>query len=343
MGRSVRRGACAAMAVVVLLGAAGCSKSSGGSDGTTTTGGAGDGSTVVTGEPTTSTTEAAEEAEEAIMPGVLGSTEDEARAELADRGVEDDDILVDERESLEKAGTVIDQVPSEGNAITGSVNLVVAKPIGNVPDFVGKPIADVREWAEEREIDIREVTVLDDTLDEGQVISTTPKAGQKASSEIAVEVASKPIVGQLADVTPTTTERCEPQTGEAAVNGDSIQDSVMLRPPYDSDSPCIVEYDFGRDWTSLKGTLGIIDDSPTNTKVRLQVFGDEKELLNVQIAFATTTDLDLDVTDVLRLKVQVTYIDGDDGYDDNIQLALGNLRRIGSPGEVPETTTTTTP
>jgi hypothetical protein len=330
----------ALLAVAGLCLTPGCgSKGGGGSVPTTTVdgggGGKGGGSTV------SETTET----DRVIMPDLKGKTEDEARAELSDRGIEESSINVDERESLKKAGTVIDQVPDSGLDVTGSVNLVVAKPVGVVPDFTGKAISDVRDWASEREIKVREVKVLDDTRAEGEVIGTTPKSGQKASSEIAVQVATKPVVQTLADLEPVSRDQCdETDSGEASVDGTSIQDSLSLLPsygPYSSHEPCVLQYDFGRDWSRLKATLGIIDTAPVDTKIRLEIFGDDKELYNDVIAFGSSAPLDLDMTDVLRVRIQATFISGP--TDAEPWLVLGNLRRIGSPDQVPTTTTTTTP
>lgn len=332
----LRRALLATLAIAVLgLGA--CSGS--GSDDEVASGSATEsqgGSSSSQDEETTTT-----EAEELTMPDLLGMTEDEARAELIDLGVDEATISVEEQESLEDAGTIIEQVPSDGTEITGgTISLTVATPIGPMPDFVGQPIAEVREWAEERGLTIRETTVLDDTLAEGEVISTTPEAGQPPSAEIAVEVASLPIVGAIADLEVTQNEGCYNfDTGEASVNGDFLEASLVIQPYRDSDRRCSIEYDFGRDWEQLKGTIGLEDSSDTATKMRLQIYGDEKELLNTVTEFGTSTPLDLDVTGVLRVKIVVTHLAG----EDTGLLVLGNLRRIGSPGSVPSTTTTTTP
>ena len=109
-----------------------------------------------------------------IMPDMKGKTEDEARSILSDRGVDDAEIVVDQKESLEKPGTIVDQVPSAGEDISGSVTLVAAKEVGPVPDFAGKKIADVKKWAAARNIKVRQAEILDDTKSEGEVIGTTP-------------------------------------------------------------------------------------------------------------------------------------------------------------------------
>ncbi len=325
-----------AACTLVLATATACGSKGGNSDGATTTKVASSDDSS-SGDASDATT-APDDEEPATMPDLVDMTQEEAEAALADLGVDETKIQIEEQESLEDPGTVVDQVPSSGSKISGTVTLTVAKAVGPVPDFEGQQISDVRDWADAIGITVREEQVLNDELPEGQVIATTPAAGQDATSEIKVQVATKPVVGSLADVEPVTRDDCDyVETGEANVNGDFLQDSLMIK-PY-GDNVCVVEYDFGRDWKSLKFTAGIADQSPSNTKVRIEVLGDGKELLNKQVAFAETTDVDLDVTDVLRLRIQVTWLAGDS--NSQMRAVLGNLRRIGSPDSVPTTTTTT--
>ena len=325
-----------AACTLVLATATACGSKGGNSDGATTTKVASSDDSS-SGDASDATT-APDDEEPATMPDLVDMTQEEAEAALADLGVDETKIQIEEQESLEDPGTVVDQVPSSGSKISGTVTLTVAKAVGPVPDFEGQQISDVRDWADAIGITVREEQVLNDELPEGQVVATTPAAGQDATSEIKVQVATKPVVGSLVDVEMLSHDGCYGiETGEASVNGDFLQDSLMATPS--SNYPCVMEYDFGRDWKSLKFTAGIGDDSPSDTKVRIEVFADGKELLNKQVAFAETSDIDLDVTDVLRLRIQVTWLQGDPYYDTT--AVLGNLRRIGSPDSVPTTTTTT--
>jgi hypothetical protein len=299
----------------------------------TTAGEGGGGST----EAEPSTTE-----EEVFMPDLIGQTEDEARETLGDIGV-DDSIQVVERESLEEAGTIIDQVPSSGQRISGSVNLVVAKPVGPVPDFVGQQISEVEEWAEERAIEVRTEEVLDDTLADGEVVGTTPAADEDATSEILVQVARTPVISQLAEID-SVDNTCEfsSSVGEAQVNGESYPNSLIM-----SSSECVLSYDLSRDWTRFKATIGNVDTSDAGVQFRFEVVADGTSLFNEVIGLGSTTELDVDVSDRLRLELRVTAT----GSMRNINEAVwGDARLIGSPEAVGEasgdeggSTTTTTP
>lgn len=319
MGNSTKRAAAVAVAILALAACGG----GGDDEATTGTSASGDDVTTTTGDDGGPTTEA----EEVVMPDLVGQTEDEARSELGDRGVEDGDILVDERESLEDPGTIIDQVPSSGDRITGSVNLIVAKPVGPVPDFVGEQLTDVEEWAEERDIEVRIEEVLDDGPADGEVLTTTPAADEQATSEILVEVARTPVITQLADISPVGND-CSYDTGDVGIDGETFPNSV-----FSNYSECGLEYNLGRDWQTLKATVGLSDDSSSAARYRFEVFGDGTSLFNEELVLGTTMEVDVPVEGVLRLRLVMTRID--DEYD-TAYATWGNIRVIGSPATVGE-------
>lgn len=300
--------------------------------GSQTTAQSGDGPVQTPEDEVTST-----EAEEVFMPDLIGKTEDEAREELGELGI-DEDVQVVERESLEEAGTVVEQVPSSGQRISGSVNLVVAKPIGPVPDFVGQQISEVEEWAEERGIEVRTEEVLDDTVADGEVRGTTPAADEEATSEILVQVARTPVVQNLVALEPVVESDCyETLTGEASVNGTSFADSISMDSNGD---PCGMEWDFGRDWSRLKGTVGILDTAPAATEVRFEVLVDGTQVFNEVVAFGQAPlEVDVDVSDALRVRIQVTDLYATEFEEFGV---WGEIRRIGSGDEVEDESTTTT-
>lgn len=243
----------------------------------------------------------APEPEEVEMPDLVGMTEDEARADLADVGVEDGDIEVEEQESMLDPGSVIEQVPSAGSAVSGSVNLIIAVPVPEVPDFIGADISEVRDWADERGITVVETEVLDDEQDEGAVVKTTPAAGADPAVELAVDVVVAPMTQALAGLEPADTANCQVETGDADLSGDVYPDSIQLVTDTYREGICQVDYDLGRDWTSFKVAVGLRDDAPTASRVKITVIADGDELFNETMNIGTARDLDLDVSGVLRL------------------------------------------
>ena len=268
------------------------------------------------------------------MPDLDGLTEPEAQDALADLGVDSADISVENQEYISDAGTVVRQVPAEGGSIVGSVTLVIAVQVGEVPDFVDGPVGDAEAWAEERGIEVTIEEVLDPEADDDTVVSTIPRAGIRATSELVVEVAIKPVSEALAEV-----DRADPQDGGdycyeietdvvAEVNGDSLASSITAYPRYysaqvDYTLQCTLEWDFGRDYQGLTGTLGLLDSSDTATVMRIQVLTDGDEVINEELRLGDTVELDEDVTDVLRVTFLVTRLSGEGTF------VLGDVQRLG--------------
>jgi hypothetical protein len=96
-------------------------------------------------------------------------------------------------------------------------------------------------------------------------------------------------------------------TGAAEVNGQNFDQSVSLRAdknyiPY-NDS----EYDLGRHWATLDATIGIRDDSPSGSKLKFEAFADGKQISSTVLPIGQVQELKLDVTNVLRMQIKVTY------------------------------------
>ena len=77
-----------------------------------------------------------------------------------------------------------------------------------------------------------------------------------------------------------------------------------------------VEYDLGRTYSHFSATVGQGDRSEdTNDVIRFAVYGDGRELGSVELPFGRSHEFELDVTNVLRLRLEVTNLstDGDRG------------------------------
>lgn len=273
----------------------------------------------------TSTEASTTATEDAVtMPDLTGLTEDEARVQLGNLGVED--VTVEQQENLETPGTVVDQVPGVGNPITGTITLVVATPVGAVPDFTGMQVADVQAWADERGITLTEHAVPNAELPDGQVVATTPESGQTATSEIVVEVARTPQTRTLDLTEPLYDDSScyDVDSGQTSIDGDPYEASWATP----DGEECYFEFDLGRDWTQLTGVVGFTDDSESRTRMRVQILLDGAEKLNQVIDFGgDPIDLDIDVTDGLRLRIALSDVDG---YG---TIGFGDLQLVGAPSD----------
>lgn len=94
------------------------------------------------------------------------------------------------------------------------------------------------------------------------------------------------------------------RTGAAKVDGRTSQHSVVIDPP--SEQPAYIEYDLSRASTRLRGVVGLSDDAPSGSLLRVEVTGDGWPVFVADVSLGRPTTLDADVTDVLRLRIQVT-------------------------------------
>lgn len=251
------------------------------------------------------------------MPELVGQTETQARSVLSELGVSEPSI--ETRESFESPGVVLDQVPSAGAIVTGTVSLVVAESVSPMPDFVGMKVADVRSWAEEREIEVRTETDLTDELPAGEVVAQIPSAGAQVSQEIVVTIADAPIIVELAEY--GSLDDFYGSRGEIQMNGTVYPDTIYLTT---SSRTAWITYNLSRDWTTLKAELGLSDEHSGNAVVQVEIKGDDELLYSEAIAFGSITPIELDVTNVLRLSISSTPVEGK-----QTRLGLGEARLIG--------------
>ena len=69
-------------------------------------------------------------------------------------------------------------------------------------------------------------------------------------------------------------------------------------------------------------------DAAIETVGRVAIFGDGRDLRTVDISFGSTVEFDVDVTDVLRLRIEHT------GLESNGRMIFGRPRLYAIPGEI---------
>lgn len=96
-------------------------------------------------------------------------------------------------------------------------------------------------------------------------------------------------------------------TGSAQVNGQSYARSVLLPIDKGSIPENDAEYNLGRHWRTLQAVIGLRDDSPTGCRATFEVFADGKSINSNTLGLGESRNLNLDVSNVLRIKIEVTY------------------------------------
>jgi hypothetical protein len=68
------------------------------------------------------------------------------------------------------------------------------------------------------------------------------------------------------------------------------------------------EYNLGRHWRTFKAAIGPRDDAPTGCQLKFEAFADGKQISDATVPLGEAQHLKLDISHVLRLKIQVTYV-----------------------------------
>lgn len=106
-----------------------------------------------------------------------------------------------------------------------------------------------------------------------------------------------------------------------SINGQRFARSIYAAAESSTDS---IEFDVGRDYSRLLTTIGAADDSSSSTEAVLyEVFADGQALFSRQLSFGQSEALDLNITNVLRLRFVVTRIQDAAGIT---YAAFGNPR-----------------
>jgi serine/threonine-protein kinase len=220
---------------------------------------------------------------------------------------------------------------------TVSQTTTVTKP-ANTPDFVGKTLTAAQDSLPST-VKVNTVDQVNATAADGTVIAQDPKAGDPLGDAVTLTVARQAVVAYLDSLRLATGEWSE--SGRSATIAGTNYLHAVGEDVDARTAPRFVEYNVAKGFRRLTATAGIDDNSGDSTlRMQLEIFGDGRELLNKPIPFGTQVPIDVDISGVLRLKIQYEGVSGRPCCAANY-LALGTAELLGLPGEVPTTTATT--
>jgi len=263
---------------------------------------------------------------EVKVPSVVGKSLDEALALLSAAG------LAGDVKNVEGSGPY--QLVSKVSPIAGekvepgsSVVLTVPVPPSTMPDVTGSLLTTARRGLESYGIEVTVQEVLQEGTDQ-QIIDQTPTAGEPYSTAITLTVTRQPAIVYVADL--------EYVDGEAAsrsaqVNGTVYTRSVLI---YAGSGGSAVEYDLARKYLKLRGIVGPVDQVSASSTYKIEVFADGTRVFDQTLGLGQTAPFDIDVTNVLRLRLQVTLLSG----PQRDYVAFADLQILGDPKVVPATT-----
>lgn len=264
-----------------------------------------------------------------IMPDLTGELFEDAQAELVQYNVR---IIEKSKISSEPAGTVIEQDPVAGADFSQTITLTVSTAPPTVPDVTGQTFGKAEEALVKLGFEVVENPVFDQTLADGLVQAQDPPAGATNAAEVTLSVVRRPVVAFLADMEPVSKEAYDYFTpGIQKSNGKSYSHGLLIDPRTNG---ATIEYDFSRQYRRMTGELGLDDKSASSALGKVEIYGDGRLLTTVDVPFGTTIPVDLDVTNVLRLKINVSVLDGSGA------VVFGDFQAQGLQSEVSTTTTT---
>ncbi|MBO3746113.1 NPCBM/NEW2 domain-containing protein [Streptosporangiaceae bacterium NEAU-GS5] len=190
--------------------------------------------------------------------------------------------------------------------------------IYTIPVIVAVLVTLITSWGNAaqrrgvRTAPVAEPTASDIEPEPTETDSTTePEPTDTATEPEPTETTLSGATQPLSDLTPVTGN---PDREPATVNGQSYVNNVILYLDSSMQDGNAAEYDLSRSWSSLRGTIGLRDDAPQGASARFQVFGDGNLLYEKDLAFGQSEAINVDVRDVLRLKLQVMPLAGDNPY-----------------------------
>jgi hypothetical protein len=270
------------------------------------------------------------------MPDLIGLQEDDAIEVLAAEGISD--YVTAELASLNPPGEVLKQLPSPGSSIRGQVTLTIAIPLPAMPDYVGTRFGEARGELEGWGVSVIEEKVLNDERPDGEVIASTPAAGDQIGSEVVLQVAVAPVVGALGvDVEEVGGGAGQyldyPDRGPVEIDGELYEASVFTYASSDYTKPgdlAYWEYNLGRDWESFEAMVGLLDDSSFEQGGRFRIILDGATIWEEDVEFGEAKPIEINVSGGLRLRLEAVSL-----HEGSIGLGWGGARLLGIPGQAP--------
>ena len=214
------------------------------------------------------------------------------------------------------------------SATTSATASATPSKLTSMPDLVGKTEAEAKKALPGSiTVKIKQKSVSDASK-VGKVLETDPAAGAAVPTEVTLTIGAKVATIYLSDFKAVTSNRFSSEP--ATLNGQKYAHSILSSAYSEKSS---IEWNLGRHFTHLSGKLGLSDNAKdADATFTVDFYADQTLLKTETVSFGTFIDLDLDMTNVLRLKIVVTRTDkGNSGAS----VVLGDAALEGSPDQVP--------
>jgi len=236
--------------------------------------------------------------------------------------------------------------PGDGGGVTGTKQISATSSsttvtstrvtqLTEMPDLVGKLLGEARD-ALPATLDLAVEEVFDNTKPDGTVTKQDPAPGAAVGKKVTLTVARPAFTTYLDSLTPASGRWTNSQGEIVGMKDKSYSHSVFARIDgcYSKDS---VEYNLNQGYRRFVATAGMANDSAyADLQVQFEIYADEGRILKTAtVKLGEVVDLDLDVTKVLRLKIQWQPIRNRDSCYNSNAWVLGEAKLLGVAGEVP--------
>jgi hypothetical protein len=202
-----------------------------------------------------------------------------------------------------------------------------------VTDLVDGVTEELESWG----VEVVVSQTVDESRPEGEVLATVPAAGGQIGQQVELTVAAKPVTVNLGGEGAPLVDSFlgkqrygyfDPQAewydALTQLDGETTLRAVVVKYPSDSDryvgnvveatKPTYVEYNLGRDWTTFRTTVGIGDESQAFIRGVFRVFVDGEVIEEHILELGQTVDLEVDVEDALRIRLETEPLILGTGY-----------------------------
>lgn len=195
-----------------------------------------------------------------------------------------------------------------------------------MPEVVGLTLSQAR--TELRGIAYDVVEEFDTDAADNEVLAQSVAVGEEVTEGVDLTVAKQPVTVYLDDLEAVSNRSYYDATPQ--LNGESYPRS-LVGDAYNNTGTA--EWNLSRGFRQLVATVGRSDeaDNPA-VAVEVKVFLDQREVWSERVVLGEPVELDIDVTDALRLRIDHTPLE----RSESAELVLGDIRLLGLPGEVPE-------
>ncbi|MDO5502197.1 MAG: PASTA domain-containing protein [Actinomycetia bacterium] len=244
-----------------------------------------------------------------VMPDVAGLTIEQAARVLADQGLGEVSIESSTTAYVGPEGLVVEQQPPAGADVSAAPEqiTVTVSQAGTIPDVAGMTVQEARAELEKFGVVAAQSEVYSPAESAGRVISSEPEAGKTLTEDVTLAVASAGDTVYLTTLATLEVDGCFVDD-EVQVEGAGVRTALQCRADRGEAS---VEYVLGRHAAVLEFIAGVNDRSETGTAM-LRVLGDGQELATIPMALGSSTPQELDVSGVLRLRIEVADTTSED-------------------------------